>query len=54
MVYEAEAVLPTELQYGSPRVRTYQPYVAEEAQKDAIDLLKESRDNTVARSIGYQ
>jgi hypothetical protein len=41
MVYGAEAVLPTDLQYGSPRVQAYQPDAVEEAQRDAIDLLKE-------------
>jgi hypothetical protein len=28
--------------------------VTEEAQKDTIDLLKESRDTIVIRSVGYQ
>jgi hypothetical protein len=37
MVYRVEVVLPTELQYGSPRVWAYQPDAGEEAQKDAID-----------------
>jgi hypothetical protein len=46
MVYGQEAVLPTELQYGSPRVQTYQPDVVDEGRKDAANLLKELRDNT--------
>jgi hypothetical protein len=50
----AEAVLPTYLQYGSPRVRAYQPDTTEEAQKDVIDLLEESRDTIIIRSAGYQ
>jgi hypothetical protein len=54
MVYGAEAMLPTDLQYGSPRVWTYQPEVIEEAQKDVVDLLKESRDTAIIRSVGYQ
>jgi hypothetical protein len=54
MVYEAEDVLTIELQYGSPRVRAYQPNAMEEARKDAIDLLEESRDTAVTRSDGYQ
>jgi hypothetical protein len=37
----AEAVLPTELQYGFPRVWAYQPHADKEAWKDVIDLLKE-------------
>jgi hypothetical protein len=54
MEYGAEAMLPTDLQYGSPRVRTYQLDTAEEAQKDAIDLLEESRDTEVIRSARHQ
>jgi hypothetical protein len=54
MVYGAEVVLPTNMQYGFPRVRTYQPDVVQEAQKDDIDLLEESRDTTIIRSAGYQ
>jgi hypothetical protein len=54
MVYGAEVVLPTDLQYGSPTVWAYQPDVVEEAQRHAMDLLKESRGVTVIRSAGYQ
>jgi hypothetical protein len=54
MVYGAEAVLPTDLQYGSPRVRPYQMDAAEEDWRDSIDLLEESRDIAVIRSTGYQ
>jgi hypothetical protein len=54
MVHGAQAVLPTDLQYGSPRVRAYQLGTANEAQKNVIDLLEESRDTTVIRSVKYQ
>jgi hypothetical protein len=54
MVYGAEAVLPIDLQYGSPKVRAYQPDAAAEAQRDAIDLLKQSRDTAVIRTVRYQ
>jgi hypothetical protein len=54
MVYGANTVLPTNLQYGSPRVRAYQPDAAKEARKGTIDLLEESRDIVVIRSTGYQ
>jgi hypothetical protein len=53
MVYGAKAILPTELCYGSPKIRTYQPDAAKEAQKDAVNFLEESRDITIKRSIGY-
>jgi hypothetical protein len=54
MVYGAKAVLPTDLQYGFPRVRVYQSNAAEEVRRDAINLLKESRDTAIIRSAGYQ
>jgi hypothetical protein len=54
MVYETKVVLPTELQYGFPRVQAYQLDAVKETQKDIIDLLEESRDIIVARSPGYQ
>jgi hypothetical protein len=53
-MYGAEAVLPTDLQYVSSRVRAYQQDAGKEAQKDTIDLLEESRDIDVVRSAGYQ
>jgi hypothetical protein len=53
MVYGADAVLPTKLQYGSPRVRAYQPGVAEEGRKDAIDLLEKTWDIAITRSARY-
>jgi hypothetical protein len=54
MVYGSEAILPTELQYGSPKVQAYQPIEDEQVRQDTVDLLKESRDIIVARLVGYQ
>jgi hypothetical protein len=54
MVYGVEVVLPIKLWYVSPRVRAYQLDTAAEAKKDTIDLLEESTDITIARSVGYQ
>jgi hypothetical protein len=54
MVYGAEVMLPTDLQYGSPRFWAYQPDAAEEARRDATNLLEESRDTAIIRSVGYQ
>jgi hypothetical protein len=54
MVYGAKAMLHTELQCGSPRVQAYQPIKAERAWQDTINLLKESRDVTTTRFVGYQ
>jgi hypothetical protein len=54
MVYGSEAVLPTELQYESPRVQAYQLDEANQARWDVIDLLEESRDVTITRLARYQ
>jgi hypothetical protein len=54
MVYGVEIMLPIYLQYGSPRVKAYQLDVVEEAQKDVVHLLEESRDIAITRSAGYQ
>jgi hypothetical protein len=54
MVSREEAVLPTELQYGSLRVQAYQTVEAEQAQLHALDLLKESRDIAITKSVRYQ
>jgi hypothetical protein len=53
-MYGLEVVLPTELQYGSPKVQAYQPIEVEQARQYDIDLLEESRDIAVVRSDGYQ
>jgi hypothetical protein len=54
MVYGSEVVLLTKLEYGSPSVQIYQSDEAEQAQQDAVSLLKELRDVVVARSARHQ
>jgi hypothetical protein len=54
MVYGAEAVLPTDLQYGSPRIQAYQLDTTKGARRDVINLLEESRDTAIIRSTVYQ
>ena len=44
MVYGAEAVLPTDLDYGAPRVRAYNEEGAKASHQDAMDQLDEARD----------
>lgn len=43
MVYGAEAVLPSNIEYDSPRVRAYDEEAAEESRKDDIDTKEEAR-----------
>ena len=54
MVFGSEAVLLTELEYGSPRVKAYNEIQSEQARQDAIDQLDEVRDITLLRSAKYQ
>jgi len=44
MVYGSEAVLPTDLEYGSPRVQAYDENSGKMFQEDALDQLDEARD----------
>ena len=54
MVYGSEAVLPTDLNYGAPRIRACDEQGAEASHKDAMDQLDEARDVTLLRSVKYQ
>ena len=54
MVYGSEAVLPTDLDYGAPRIRAYDEQGAEASHQDAMDQLDEARDITLLRSAKYQ
>jgi hypothetical protein len=54
MVYSSEAVLPTDLNYGAPRIRAYSEQGAEASHEDAMDQLDEARDDAFLRSAKYQ
>jgi hypothetical protein len=54
LVYGAEAVLPTDIEFDAPRVVQYTEKQAKEARKDSIDLLEEAREQALARSVLYQ
>ena len=54
MVYSSEAILPTDLDYGAPRIRAYDKQGAEASLEDAMDQLDELRDITLLRSAKYQ
>jgi hypothetical protein len=43
LVHGAEAVLPTDLEYGSPRVRGYDEDANQRAREDSLDQLDEAR-----------
>ena len=54
LVYEAEAVLPTELIYGSPRVLAYDELEQEQLRQDDAMLLEEDRLQAAVRAACYQ
>jgi transposase InsO family protein len=54
MVHGSEAVLPTDIDYSSPRVRTYTEEGNQVALEDAIDQLDEARDVALLWSAKYQ
>ena len=47
MVYNAEAVLPTDLDYGAPRVLAYDEAKVRKDRQDALDQLDEARKTTL-------
>ena len=54
MAYGAKAVLPSDLDHGTPRVKAFDRDRAVEAQQDMVDLLEEAREMTIVRSARYQ
>jgi hypothetical protein len=53
-VYGAEAILPSDIQYDSPRVEAYEEEDAEKFRQLSVDLLEEERDLAAQRSAIYQ
>jgi transposase InsO family protein len=54
LVYGAEAVLPTDLEYGSPRTRAYDDQSNQTSREDSLDQLEEARDVALLHSTRYQ
>ena len=53
LTYGFEAVLPTELEFGSPRVRNFNEKKSEDSQLEDLDQLEEVRDITTVQSAIY-
>jgi hypothetical protein len=53
MVYGAEAILPTDLEYGSPRVWGYDEGTNQRAREDSLDQLDEARTAALMHSARY-
>ncbi|XP_073363288.1 uncharacterized protein [Aegilops tauschii subsp. strangulata] len=52
--YGAKAVIPTDVEFDSPRVTMYTEAEAKEAREDGVDLLEEARLLALSRSAIYQ
>jgi hypothetical protein len=53
MVYGSEAILPTYLEYGAPRVRAYDSQGNQTSLEDVINQLEEERDVALLHSAKY-
>jgi transposase InsO family protein len=53
LVYGAEAILPTDLEYGSPRTRAYDDQSNQTSREDSLDQLEEARDVALLHSARY-
>jgi hypothetical protein len=54
MVYGSEAILPTDLEFGAPRVRAYDDQGNQASLEDVVDQLEEARDVTLLHFTKYQ
>jgi hypothetical protein len=54
LVHGAEAILPTDLEYESPRVRGYDEGANQLAREDSLDQLDEARTVALMHSARYQ
>ena len=51
LVYGAEAILPTDLEYGSPRLKAYQEQQNQRAREDSLDQVDEARDVALCNTL---
>jgi transposase InsO family protein len=54
LVYGAEAVLPTDLEYGSPKVKGYDKNTNQRAREDSLDQIDEAHDVAMMHSARYE
>jgi hypothetical protein len=54
LVYGAEAILPMNLEYGSPRTKAYDDQNNQTSREDSLDQLEEARDVALLHSAWYQ
>jgi transposase InsO family protein len=54
LVYGVEAILPTDLEYGSPRTHAYDNQSNQTNREDSLDQLEEARHVALLHSARYQ
>ena len=54
LVYGAEAILPTDLEYGSPRMGAYDERGNQTSREDSLDQLEDAWDMVLLHSARYQ
>jgi hypothetical protein len=54
LVYGAKALLPTDLKYGSPKVKSYDEGANQQAREDSLDQLDKARTVALMHSARYQ
>jgi transposase InsO family protein len=54
LVYGAEAILPTDLEYGSSRTKAYDDQSNQTNREDSLDQLEEARDVALLHSARYK
>jgi transposase InsO family protein len=54
LVYGSEAMLPTDVEYGSPRLKAYNEQNNDAAREDTLNQLKEAHDVALLHSARYQ
>jgi hypothetical protein len=54
LVYESEAMLPTDVEYRSPRLKAYNEKNNDATREDALDQLEEAHDVALLHSARYQ
>ena len=52
--HHSSCILPTDLDYGAPRVRAYDEQGAKTSLEDAMDQLDEARNVALLGSVKYQ
>jgi hypothetical protein len=54
MMYGSEAILPTDLEYGTPRIKAYDKQGNRTTREEALDPLDKARDIVLLHSAKYQ